>query len=251
MHIADLSKGMLGANGIVGGGPPLICGPRWPPSSRDGGVAIAFFGDGASNQGTTRGYEHGGGVEPAGDLRCENNGYAESTSSTWRSVDAGRPRGGLRHARRRGRRHRLLRGLRSSRRGDRAGAQGGGPTLLEVKLTRYYGHFEGDQQTYRGPARSTTSSENGLPQAVPGPRRRDRTAHRRPARPGRRSGRRAHRRGRHRGQGGAAADTGRPAHRRLRQVLSEGSTNMATRRSATGGDQRGARPGDGTRPPSS
>ena len=34
MHIADLSKGMLGANGIVGGGPPLICGTRWPPSSR-------------------------------------------------------------------------------------------------------------------------------------------------------------------------------------------------------------------------
>jgi TPP-dependent pyruvate/acetoin dehydrogenase alpha subunit len=29
--------------------------------------------------------------------------------------------------------------------------EGGGPTLLEVKLSRYYGHFEGDQQTYRAP----------------------------------------------------------------------------------------------------
>ena len=34
MHIADLSKGMLGANGIVGGGPPLICGRALAPSSR-------------------------------------------------------------------------------------------------------------------------------------------------------------------------------------------------------------------------
>ncbi|MFE6161592.1 thiamine pyrophosphate-dependent enzyme [Streptomyces sp. NPDC056486] len=30
---------------------------------------------------------------------------------------------------------------------------GGGPTLIEVKLTRYYGHFEGDQQKYRDAAR--------------------------------------------------------------------------------------------------
>ena len=31
--------------------------------------------------------------------------------------------------------------------------EGGGPTLLECKITRYYGHFEGDQQTYRGATR--------------------------------------------------------------------------------------------------
>ena len=54
MHIADLSKGMLGANGIVGGGPPLICGRALASKHKgDGGVAVAFFGDGASNQGTT------------------------------------------------------------------------------------------------------------------------------------------------------------------------------------------------------
>jgi acetoin:2,6-dichlorophenolindophenol oxidoreductase subunit alpha len=34
MHIADVSRGMLGANGIVGGGPPLACGPGSPPSAR-------------------------------------------------------------------------------------------------------------------------------------------------------------------------------------------------------------------------
>src|SRR5258707_6965173 len=54
MHIADLSKGMLGANGIVGGGPPLICGTALAAKIKGtGGVSVAFFGDGASNQGTT------------------------------------------------------------------------------------------------------------------------------------------------------------------------------------------------------
>jgi TPP-dependent pyruvate/acetoin dehydrogenase alpha subunit len=50
MHIADLSKGMLGANGIVGGGPPLICGTALAAKIKGtGGVGVAFFGDGASN----------------------------------------------------------------------------------------------------------------------------------------------------------------------------------------------------------
>ena len=54
MHIADLAKGMMGANGIVGGGPPLICGAALTAKTRKtGGVAVAFVGDGGSNQGTT------------------------------------------------------------------------------------------------------------------------------------------------------------------------------------------------------
>ena len=54
MHIADLSKGMMGANGIVGGGPPLICGAALSAKTlKTGGVAIAFVGYGGSNQGTT------------------------------------------------------------------------------------------------------------------------------------------------------------------------------------------------------
>ena len=52
MHIADLSKGMLGANGIVGAGGPLACGAALTAKTlKTGGVAIAFYGDGASNQG--------------------------------------------------------------------------------------------------------------------------------------------------------------------------------------------------------
>jgi len=54
MHIADIDLGILGANGIVGGGPPLAAGAAL--SARYKGtdaVAVSFFGDGASNQGTT------------------------------------------------------------------------------------------------------------------------------------------------------------------------------------------------------
>ena len=85
MHIADLSKGMLGANGIVGGGPPLICGRALASKHKgDGGVAVAFFGDGASNQGTT--FESLN-LATVWNLPAifvaENNGYAEATSSTW------------------------------------------------------------------------------------------------------------------------------------------------------------------------
>ena len=50
MHIADLEKGMMGANGIVGGGPPLICGAALAAKTLGtGGVAVAFVGDGGSN----------------------------------------------------------------------------------------------------------------------------------------------------------------------------------------------------------
>src|SRR6516165_2805781 len=53
MHIADLTKGMLGANGIVGGGPPLACGAALAAKRLGtGGIAIAFVGDGGANQGT-------------------------------------------------------------------------------------------------------------------------------------------------------------------------------------------------------
>src|SRR5579863_1353876 len=54
MHIADLDRGMLGANGIVGGGPPLVVGAALTAKTLGtGNVAVCFSGDGASNQGTT------------------------------------------------------------------------------------------------------------------------------------------------------------------------------------------------------
>src|SRR2546422_361445 len=85
MHIADLSLGMMGANGIVGGGPPLVCGAALAAKQRGtGGVGVAFFGDGASNQGTTLEALNLATVWnlPAVFV-AENNGYAESTAPKW------------------------------------------------------------------------------------------------------------------------------------------------------------------------
>ena len=82
MHIADLSKGMMGANGILGAGAPLVCGAALAAQKLGhDGVGISFFGDGASNQGTVLESMNLAAVWnlPA-IFVVENNGYAESTS---------------------------------------------------------------------------------------------------------------------------------------------------------------------------
>lgn len=153
MHIADLSRGMLGANGIVGAGAPLVCGAALAAKlRRTGGVGVCFFGDGASNQGVI--FES---MNLASVWRlpaifvAENNGYAEATSASWsvaadniadRANGFGMP--GV-----------IVDGFDFfavyEALGEAVGRarNGGGPTLVEVKLSRYYGHFEGDAQTYR------------------------------------------------------------------------------------------------------
>src|SRR5215204_4405220 len=83
MHIADLDQGMLGANGIVGGGPPLVCGVGLTAKvTGSDQVAVSFTGDGGSNQGT---FLEALNLASAWHLPCvfvvENNGYAEATSS--------------------------------------------------------------------------------------------------------------------------------------------------------------------------
>ncbi|MBK7662029.1 MAG: thiamine pyrophosphate-dependent dehydrogenase E1 component subunit alpha [Sterolibacteriaceae bacterium] len=155
MHIADLEQGMMGANGIVGGGGPLICGAALAMKLRKtDSVAVCFFGDGASNQGTI--FESMN-LATVWNLPvifvAENNGYAEATSSSYsvacdniadRASAFGMP--GV-----------IVDGFDFFAVHEAAGEaiararKGGGPTLLEVKLSRYYGHFEGDQQKYRAP----------------------------------------------------------------------------------------------------
>ena len=153
MHIADLSKGMLGANGIVGGGPPLICGTALAAKLKgNGGVSVAFFGDGGSNQGTTLESMNLASVWnlPA-IFVAENNGYAETTASSWsvasdniadRAAGFGMP--GV-----------IVDGYdffavhEAASEAIARARDGGGPSLIEMKFTRYFGHFEGDQQTYR------------------------------------------------------------------------------------------------------
>ncbi len=155
MHIADLDKGMMGANGIVGGGPPLICGAGLAAKQLDtGGVAIAFVGDGGSNQGTT--FESLN-LASVWNLPCifviENNGYAESTSSKWSIAcdDAADRASGFNMPGVVIDGHDFFAVYEAAGEAIKRAREGGGPSLLECKLNRYYGHFEGDAQTYRGP----------------------------------------------------------------------------------------------------
>jgi acetoin:2,6-dichlorophenolindophenol oxidoreductase subunit alpha len=154
MHIADLSKGMMGANGILGAGAPLACGAALAAKYRKKGeVAISFVGDGASNQGT---FLESLNLAAVWNLPVifvvENNGYAESTSRDYgvavdsyvdRAAGFGLP--GI-----------TVDGTDFFAVHEAAGEiirrarDGGGPSLLECKMVRFHGHFEGDAQTYRG-----------------------------------------------------------------------------------------------------
>src|SRR5215469_4620861 len=155
MHIADLGKGMMGANGILGAGAPLICGAGIAAKFRgDGGVGISFVGDGASNQGM---FLESLNLAAVWNLPVifvvENNGYAESTSRDWAvAVDSYVDRAagfGLPGV--------TVDGTDFFAVHEAAGEvikrarEGGGPSLLECKMIRFFGHFEGDSQTYRGP----------------------------------------------------------------------------------------------------
>ena len=124
MHIADLDQGMLGANGIVGGGPPLVVGAALTAKTLGTGtVAVWFSGDGASNQGTT--FEA---MNMAVVLKLpavfvfENNQYGEGTGCRLRGRQPRhrRPRRRFRAAGGQGRRRRFLRGARGGARGRRA-----------------------------------------------------------------------------------------------------------------------------------
>ena len=70
MHIADMSKGMLGTNGVVAASVPLAVGAALTSKLKKlGRVAVAFFGDGGANQGSaSRVHEPGFGLEAAGDF---------------------------------------------------------------------------------------------------------------------------------------------------------------------------------------
>jgi TPP-dependent pyruvate/acetoin dehydrogenase alpha subunit len=155
MHIADLSKGMLGANGIVGGGPPLICGAALTAKTlKTGGVAVAFVGDGGSNQGTTlESYNLAKVWNLPAIFVVEDNGYAEATSSNYSvgGSQVGRGQGfGLPTIEVDG--SDFFAVYEAADAAVSRARDGGGPTLIHARLMRYYGHFEGDAMTYRGPS---------------------------------------------------------------------------------------------------
>jgi TPP-dependent pyruvate/acetoin dehydrogenase alpha subunit len=155
MHIADIDKGMLGANGIVGGGPPLVCGAALSAKVRGtGGVAVSFTGDGGASQGTTLESLN---LAVVWNLPCvfviENNGYGEATPTSYASGEADlakRADGfGLPGVTLDG--HDFFAVYETAGEAIRRAREGGGPTLIECKVNRYFGHFEGDSQGYRAP----------------------------------------------------------------------------------------------------
>ena len=153
MHIADLDLGMMGANGILGAGAPLVCGAALASKyKKDGSVAVSFVGDGASNAGN---FLESLNLAAVWDLPAifvvENNAYAQSTSRDYavavdsyvdRASGFGMP--GV-----------TVDGTDFFAVYEAAGEmiararEGGGPALLECSMIRFYGHYEGDAQTYR------------------------------------------------------------------------------------------------------
>jgi len=84
MHIVSYDLGIFGANGIVGGGIPIAAGAALASSFRgNDAVAVAFFGDGASNEGTFHESANLAGLWKLPMLFvCQNNGYAEFTATS-------------------------------------------------------------------------------------------------------------------------------------------------------------------------
>src|SRR5437899_5806101 len=154
MHIADLDRGMLGANGIVGGGPPLVVGAALTAKTLGRNtVAASFTGDGGSNQGTT--FEA---MNMAVVLKLpaifvfENNQYGEGTAFEYAvgSCDiAGRAAGfGLPAVKVSG--DDFFAVPEAADEAIERARKGGGPSAIEVDTCRFYGHHSGDAQLYRG-----------------------------------------------------------------------------------------------------
>jgi acetoin:2,6-dichlorophenolindophenol oxidoreductase subunit alpha len=153
MHIGDLNLGMLGANGIVAAGLPLACGAALTAKvKRTGGVAVAFFGDGACNTGAFH-----EALNLAAVLKLpvvfvlENNEFADATHISYSAkikdlssrasaygipgfaIDGNDVFAVLQKA------GELIQEARKDSR----------PSLLECKTFRYYGHYVGDAGSYR------------------------------------------------------------------------------------------------------
>lgn len=148
MHIADLNRGMLGANGIVGGGPPLAIGAALTAKTlKTGGIGLSFTGDGGSNQGLT--FEA---LNMAVVLQLpvvfvfENNGFGEGTGHDYAvgSKDiAGRAGAfGMPAVKVDGTDFFTV--YEAAKEAIERARNGGGPSVIECVTNRFFGHFEGD-----------------------------------------------------------------------------------------------------------
>jgi TPP-dependent pyruvate/acetoin dehydrogenase alpha subunit len=151
MNVVDLEHGMIGCFGIVGGSIAAATGAAMS-ARRTGNVAVAFFGDGATNQAYFHeclNFAAAAGLPAV--FVCENNFYGEFTPM--QTVTAGKDIAGRAAAY--GIPSAVIDGNDLWAVMEAAGVaverarSGGGPTLLEMQTYRHYGHSKSDPATYR------------------------------------------------------------------------------------------------------
>jgi acetoin:2,6-dichlorophenolindophenol oxidoreductase subunit alpha len=153
MHIADVEKGNLGANGIVGGGLPLAVGAALTSKmKKENYVVLCFFGDGASNEGS---FHESVNLAAIWDLPvvfiCENNQYGMSGSvKEMTRVDNIADRAGAY-----GIPGNIVDGndmieiMNTVNEAVERARAGFGPSLIEMKTYRWKGHSKSDAKKYR------------------------------------------------------------------------------------------------------
>jgi len=155
MHIAWPKLGILGANGIVGGGIPIATGAAFSAKYRKSGqVAVCFFGDGAASEGT---FHESVNIASAFDLPvvyvCENNLYGVGTRQRdVRNIEDIADRGtayGIPGLVVDG--NNVIAVYEAVNEAVKRARNGEGPSLLECKTYRWRTHFEGEPDTYRPP----------------------------------------------------------------------------------------------------
>jgi TPP-dependent pyruvate/acetoin dehydrogenase alpha subunit len=153
MHVADPAKGILGANAIVGASVPLAVGAGLSSKLLAlGRVAVAFFGEGAVNQGAFHEAVNLAAIWQLPVLLiCENNVYSEFSDSRKMSrlpsVAERTKAYGVEAAVVDGNDVSAVRD--QSRSAVRRCHEGEGPILLEAETYRWHGHYEGDAQPYK------------------------------------------------------------------------------------------------------
>ena len=153
MHIADTTKGNLGANAIVGAGIPIATGAALSAVLRNSGqVAVSFFGDGASNQGVFHEALNLGALWKLPVVYvCENNGFGISVPVERSTSVADISQRAASYQ---------IPGVtvdgndtfevdRAARAAIERARKGEGPTLIECKTYRWKGHWTGDPEVYR------------------------------------------------------------------------------------------------------
>jgi len=152
MHVADRNLGILGANGIVGGGIPLALGAAFSSQyKKTDQVTVCFFGDGATDEGTFHESLNLAALKKLPIVFvCENNGWSQFTPQSVHTPVHDVAKRAAAYD---------IPGVDVSndfiKIYDEAGKlvkrarSGEGPSLLEVKCKRWQGHFVGDQQKYR------------------------------------------------------------------------------------------------------